>query len=888
MISLLVLALLTGPSSALSGQQDRPREHARVDREGIPRVLSGLQERVSGSTPREVASLYLRERTAELRLDAISLDVNEARVIETASGSHISIAQTFHGIPVFRGGVVITTTADNEIRMVANDVVYGLDPRGTHATVSSEQALAIAHRHLSASGPPIELPSATLFIYRAPGGGDHLAYRVTATLNEPYGDWEIFVDAQTGQVLNVTDLFVQAHGSEYVQGLGAVYRSDPLSEVNGTYGDPGLLDNDDADSDILTAARAIVPLDSLRVEDGLVMLAGPFCTVTEIEAPADPVAFTESSPDAFRYSRSHPAFEAVMAYYHAATAYRRLQELGFEIPRLRTLRLDPHGYHGQDNSHYSPSGNWISFGTGGVDDAEDADVIWHEYGHAIVYSLIPYWGGGEAAALGEGYSDYWAASYSRSLGQWQPNEPPYQWIFKWDGHNVFWSGRILNAPGTYPFGSLGIHAAGQLWASALMGIHDDLGRDITDRLVLRSLFSLGSSPTAQDAALAILQADRDLYGGAHEVTLFHWLGTVKRFLPEDPEMRILVIADDGVVPADSERAGLTEQPPVVLLHPGQLPFSSLIETLSVPQGYSVHAVNWATMDTADLGGCPLVVLAGGQNPRPFDDPTKRAAILRYAAGGGRVLVEGGEVGFAYAARQEYELDSDFRRSVLHLGEHGGDLLGAEFVPDFSASAVFSTPHAISASLEFYEPASYAQRDLALPEPADLNTSVLGGWSAGQARGGLLLHRSPGGGATLLVPFSFSALRDSVQACMLMENLLTFMLSPSLPATPVAETDGGVPASTLLHQNYPNPFNPTTTIRFELGGEGAEYNVSIEIFDELGRLVSTPIRGGLARGVHEVRFDATSFPSGAYFYRLTSAGRHGANPTRLIRRMLLVR
>ena len=98
----------------------------------------------------------------------------------------------------------------------------------------------------------------------------------------------------------------------------------------------------------------------------------------------------------------------------------------------------PHGFQGKDNSHYSPTGNWISFGTGGVDDAEDPDVIWHEYGHAIQYSFAAGWGDGECAALGEGYADYWAASYSRWAGQWTKDDAPYSWVYKWDGHNEFW------------------------------------------------------------------------------------------------------------------------------------------------------------------------------------------------------------------------------------------------------------------------------------------------------------------------------------------------------------------------------------------------------------------------------------------------------------------
>ncbi|MCC7017891.1 MAG: hypothetical protein IT564_11880, partial [Rhodospirillales bacterium] len=163
-------------------------------------------------------------------------------------------------------------------------------------------------------------------------------------------------------------------------------------------------------------------------------------------------------------------------------------------------------------------------------DAEDADVIWHEYAHAMQFAFAAGWGSGECGALGEGYADYWAASYSRSAGNWGKTDAPYNWVYKWDGHNEFWGGRRLDDQRTYPFGSLSIHSAGQVWSAALMGIWDDLGRDVTDMLVIKSLFYLGTGATAVDAANALLQADRDLFGGSHLSTLVFWLGTVKGFI----------------------------------------------------------------------------------------------------------------------------------------------------------------------------------------------------------------------------------------------------------------------------------------------------------------------------------------------------------------------
>lgn len=76
---------------------------------------------------------------------------------------------------------------------------------------------------------------------------------------------------------------------------------------------------------------------------------------------------------------------------------------------------------------------------------------------------------------------------------------------------------------------------------------------------------------------------------------------------------------------------------------------------------------------------------------------------------------------------------------------------------------------------------------------------------------------------------------------------------------------GVPAAMKLYQNYPNPFNPSTTIAFRLGTAS---NVSIKIFDVLGREVATVLENEeMEEGVQTVEFSASTLSSGVYFYRV---------------------
>jgi hypothetical protein len=104
---------------------------------------------------------------------------------------------------------------------------------------------------------------------------------------------------------------------------------------------------------------------------------------------------------------------------------------------------------------------------------------------------------------------------------------------------------------------------------------------------------------------------------------------------------------------------------------------------------------------------------------------------------------------------------------------------------------------------------------------------------------------------------------------------------SLLATGV-EDEKDVPLAFSLQQNYPNPFNPTTRIRYTVGRvvvpsgallsgvEGpASSNVSLVVYDVLGREVAVLVDEKKAPGSYEVRFDASGLASGVYYYRLAA-------------------
>ena len=74
----------------------------------------------------------------------------------------------------------------------------------------------------------------------------------------------------------------------------------------------------------------------------------------------------------------------------------------------------------------------------------------------------------------------------------------------------------------------------------------------------------------------------------------------------------------------------------------------------------------------------------------------------------------------------------------------------------------------------------------------------------------------------------------------------------------------IPSKYFLSQNCPNPFNSSTKINYELK---KTEDVSLKVYDVLGREIKTLVNSHLPKGNYEVDFNALNLPSGVYFYRL---------------------
>jgi hypothetical protein len=96
-------------------------------------------------------------------------------------------------------------------------------------------------------------------------------------------------------------------------------------------------------------------------------------------------------------------------------------------------------------------------------------------------------------------------------------------------------------------------------------------------------------------------------------------------------------------------------------------------------------------------------------------------------------------------------------------------------------------------------------------------------------------------------------------------ILTFRTAKA--PTGVAQRNDLLPSEYQLAQNFPNPFNPKTDIQFSLPRSS---RTTLKIYDILGREVATLLDDNLGAGRYTVSFDASSIPSGVYFYRIVAS------------------
>ncbi|HEX5088092.1 MAG TPA: M4 family metallopeptidase [Nocardioides sp.] len=293
--------------------------------------------------------------------------------------------------------------------------------------------------------------------------------------------------------------------------VGQVFMVNPVQSS----GDETLVDAKDADSAVPASAYASVPLRNL---DGSGKLSGKYVVVrSSTGKPAD-------VSSGFVYTRHADQFEQVMAYFWVNEAQEYIQSLGFGSD-LRSVHADQQavrvGQWGADNSFFTDQHAEIRYGKGGVDDAEDAEVIVHEYGHSVHASQVPGFGTSEeAGSIGEAFGDYLAVSVGLAADArygWPIHTSP-ACVADWDSVS-YTAGpvhclRTVDGDKTYADKVGEVHADGEIWSRALWDIRTALGDRTANRIIINAQFRFAPDTSFHDAALATIDTAQQMYGSA--------------------------------------------------------------------------------------------------------------------------------------------------------------------------------------------------------------------------------------------------------------------------------------------------------------------------------------------------------------------------------------
>jgi Zn-dependent metalloprotease len=536
------------------------------DHRSSPKVLflEPSKAQAPGANKQAAAMNYLQKNAAMFGLPAGLENLQAVRVKTSLLGEHHYYQQRINGVPVERAEICVSIDrkTGQPYRVFNNTfpVTHAVAPQKN--LIGKDKALDLAWQDLRVHGKLLELPKAEL-VYLPEGKDFRLTYNVDVGTEAPFGYWRHKIDAATGAILSVeprqiaryeinknfaaykgplvdrktaTDAFyVEAAAKQSdppiayasVNGTGKVFDPDPMQVLNST------TINDSSSASAFDAAYFTRTLQGITENAGTYSLSGPYVVITDFEAPTNLPSTT--SDGNWTASRGTNAFNDAMTYYHIDQNQRYLQSLGFTGAtgiQEGPMEVDSDGVDGLDNSYFLGGVNRIAFGHGGVDDNEDADVILHEYWHGLQNDINTSWGGGDCGAMGEGFGDYWGASYCYE----QTNGTTFNinWAFTWDGHSSgMWGGRVMNTSyqynpaNTYPaHASVGGVYGDELWSTPIWQAFLALraaGRPRTemDTIITESNFGLGGSLSMVDMANAILATAEALFPtGQHAQVYF--------------------------------------------------------------------------------------------------------------------------------------------------------------------------------------------------------------------------------------------------------------------------------------------------------------------------------------------------------------------------------
>ncbi len=494
------------------------------DATGLPRMISNIQSESRGGPAVQIARAFLTQYGEFLMPGGSLSELKLIEVQQSENAEHVHFQQVYSGLPVYRA-VVSVHIQDGRVVMYTGNYhpTQGFRDLSLQPSLGESQAEGVAIQRLGGADY-VQLRGEIQmgrYIYPSGAGQYHLAYQVLLPAAVPLGDWELMIDAHTSEVLQQNDLLMYAEGAgqQNTNGSGSVYEENPITTR-------------------LPVDRVLPHLD----DSGF--LKGDFVNVLIYNGPtgvrADGRDFNralvnnaQSKEHDFRYAPNDSRFDEANVYFHINRIHDYFKEtfdftgrdssfpviVGYPAFDERTGKVlnQP-----MNNAFFSPITQRLAIGKGtgvanrGLNNlARDADVLYHEYTHAVIDRITDL---GQAPddfgrAMGEAYGDYFSCSFFNDpeMGEWSVNN---QRGMRNLNNNQRFPDNIYQ-PGT---SAPEEHYTSLIWSGACWTLRGTIGLLVADQLIFNSLFFLPKDGSAnfQIGLTALLQADESIFDGAHQ------------------------------------------------------------------------------------------------------------------------------------------------------------------------------------------------------------------------------------------------------------------------------------------------------------------------------------------------------------------------------------
>jgi hypothetical protein len=419
---------------------------------------------------------------------------------------YLLFQQTYGGVPVYGGRVHFRVARSGEVLMFGSECYPGISLNVT-PSVPEEAAIRTAETSVDFSASEDELLEVKLVVY--PGGpeennGNHLTWLVRMRTKSSPGNWFVFVDAHSNEIvysenqIRFDDIYGTVTGFMLPEYYDETPVEMPYAHETVTVPGYGSNNSDPAGYYLVTVG----PAGDYPVQS---MLSGPYVEVINNDGAEALHSDTASTSFPHDWAWTAPGDglpDEINVYYHVVHVHDWIKGPPFNFSGMDYQMIAEVRYGvNYDNAFYD--GRDIHFGEGSNmpggfrNLALFSDVIYHEYTHGIIDHIYTFGSGDEFGAMHEGFADYMACTQ---------NEDPDVG----DGGLVYNGGalRSLKNNRRYPEDFIGeVHNDGLIIGGSMWDLRTYEGATLTDSLWVFALY--GEALTFADYLTEVLIADDD-------------------------------------------------------------------------------------------------------------------------------------------------------------------------------------------------------------------------------------------------------------------------------------------------------------------------------------------------------------------------------------------